>query len=362
MAWYVLRKRRHVGPFSESQLRKLLADKKISTQDYILSKENADTGIVAYVTVAQQFKVESSNSKSSASRRNPNEAPDILPTSSFAVPGDELTKGGYTLTNFSKEEVTKLFEDQVDPVVLAQANQLRSEEKSVAQKDLESSHKNSAGMKAMLDNLSQKFSFRAEWADPKNVAALATVVVVLGMGIWWWSQQDGTGQVAGGLQTKDKRAADLEAGAEGTAESRGRSVGSESSSSGFRSEGGGAYVGEGGGPRMRVPDLKERSIQPPLEAVDGGSPDGGYEETSGEAYSSDMVDGSRENGTEVDSVATEGGAEPREKPRKRRQRKMDGDGDGPSPASDENAESESGNSENSEDAYDSTDGDEESEE
>lgn len=163
MDWFVLRNRRHIGPYTELQLRKLLTDRKVSSQDYVLSKADSEKGIVNYVSLAQLLKLDPSEITQAGTLR---------PSQESLIASEESSNP------FSLEEVTRLFEDQVDPVVLANVNQRRQDEKDTEASFSQENTPRST-VPNLLEALAQKFSEKKTSLHSKRLFFVVSAVLAV---------------------------------------------------------------------------------------------------------------------------------------------------------------------------------------
>jgi hypothetical protein len=101
MVWFVLKNRRHVGPFEESHLAKLVKSGEVKPQDFVISQENAELGELKYVKVSEAF---------------PSWVPSVPKTTEPQAPSAQPAK---SLGEFSEEEiltseVSRIFMESLD--------------------------------------------------------------------------------------------------------------------------------------------------------------------------------------------------------------------------------------------------------
>jgi len=107
MSWFILKDRRHLGPFNESQLKKYFQRNEIGTQDFLISVEKAEKGELLYVRVSDCFPKWAIVTEAAQ-----NAKPEIK------VPKNDRAMGSFSEDEILKSEVSRVFMESLDSVDL----------------------------------------------------------------------------------------------------------------------------------------------------------------------------------------------------------------------------------------------------
>jgi hypothetical protein len=110
MQWFVLKNRRHYGPFQENQLQKLKKKGEINPLDFIISKEKADLGELTYQKLADVFPAwaKTTTTPTSGGVESTNQAPGK----------SSKPLGEFSEEEILKSEVSRVFLESLDSVEL----------------------------------------------------------------------------------------------------------------------------------------------------------------------------------------------------------------------------------------------------
>jgi hypothetical protein len=110
MSWFILKDRRHLGPFQESQLKKYFQRKEITSQDFLISSEKADRGELVYVSVGDCFPSWAQGSPDN-SQKSKTQVPKMPEKPSRRL-------GSFSEEEILKSEVSRVFMESLDSVDL----------------------------------------------------------------------------------------------------------------------------------------------------------------------------------------------------------------------------------------------------
>lgn len=153
MGWKILKKRRWEGPYSTEELREMLDDGKVLLSDFILDEDNDEKFPSHYKTISELLR------------------PEVLEHS--VLSGIE-NKNSQVVSDFDREEVTRLFDEEVDSSDL-----LKAGAKEEIETHSSSSYSNEEEGFSFLRRLfpwdASKFAYRS---------VVLAIVVLMGYGIF----------------------------------------------------------------------------------------------------------------------------------------------------------------------------------
>ncbi|NCN26775.1 hypothetical protein GW915_04300 [bacterium] len=166
MGWKLLKKRRWEGPYSSEELRRMLQEKKIVGSDFVLDEFNNEKFPSNYKTVSELLGVEIKPTKAKAKSQ-----------ASEVISEDKE----HSFSEFDREEVTKLFDEQVEPADLLQSKKSDSFSSSASlgsEDDFENSSNEGEGGEP------QGYFYRMKSLPLNRVASTLVIVLLLGFVVY----------------------------------------------------------------------------------------------------------------------------------------------------------------------------------